>query len=628
LIHFTLLNLLLLLFCEAFAAAQTPSQLPGQTGAAAPLPPLGGQSGTSTANPQTGPQTGSSQGAPPPGLGVISGLPTGGTGNLEYIEMRAFTNVTQVTGDARDRSFLTPGNDGDVDLSYLQDLTRGDNHFEFVTVGRYTNDPRVDPEQTSLQRAYIRITNPHYELNIGDYLVNYSRFTYNQNVRGLNYIRNWSNFRLLANAGAFTDYYGSFWKIGLPGKPFTRLVAGVRAERKLGRDKQLAVTWAFGNDLAHSVPLDATTGLLPFVPVRNQVVSLDSRMTFFKLWNLQAEAAYSLTNPDASQYSDPTVQTQACPCGPDRKDYAVRFDNTVRFGSWIFSETFARIMPSFYAVNARQIADLQDGMFRVSDQISKQVSVQASYEHTNNDLRNQDSTPETTFQLPQARVSFRDLPGLGPLLLDFGYRERHDEQNGLQSNVTRAPFTEVGIPISSNVLTVGFEHRSYVDHISPWNTTSANDVYFSFRSIFNLGDWTFSPLIRWELNREALTQIFSANNNRTSQAGLVIDAPKWFIFEGLYRQIGATLFQEQAVTNPLTQLPQFLPNGQPVFAVIGPSGFRRPTVHAAITYKIRNSENRTVAISYDQNGNYFALPGQNFFERVMQLTVVWRFRRQ
>jgi hypothetical protein len=604
----------------ARAQEQTPSAVPGQTG-------------TASAQTQTTAPGTTSPNAPMQGQTYFGGIPNPGTttGGLQFVELRHFSNLTETTGEARDRSFLTPGYNNGVDLSYLEDFTRGVNHFELSAIGRYTDDPRVDPEHDSLQRAYFRITNPHYELNLGDYLVSYSRFTYNQNLKGLHYIRraNWGHgFRLLANAGTFTDRYGSLFKENIFGKPYTRIVSGVRAEQKLSDNKLIALTWSYGNDVASSIPVDPITGTQAFIPVLNNVVSLDSRMNFFKIWDLQGELAYGITNPDTRCNANSPCPTLNGNGAADRKDYAARFDNTVRVGPWSFLESFTRIMPSFYAVNARQIADLQDAMFKASVAISSKVSVSGTYRRTNDDLREQNPTPRTVFQLPEARVSFRELPGLGNTFLDIGYKERHQEQAGINSRITRAPFFEVGFPISSTVLTFDFEHRANIDNLIPTDQTSANDVSVSFRSIFNWGGWMFAPVLRYELNREIFDRVQTGNDNRSILASLVLDAPKYFVFEGMYRQVGATLFQDIPQINPLTFQPVVGVNGLPLYSVAGPSGFRRPSYHAALTYKLGNNENHSITASYDRNLNRFALPGQNFEERVMQLAVLWRFRKQ
>lgn len=607
----------------AGAQTQTPSQVPGQSGPLTPSGPPGSTTGTAS---QSSQQT-------PPALGGISTVSGIDTGRLQFLELRAFSNLARITGAAQDRSFLTPGYNNNLDFSFLQDITRGPRRFELVSVGRYTDDNRVDPERSSLQKAYFRVSDPHYELNFGDYLVSYSRFTYNQNLKGLSFIRRWGNFRLMGNGGMFTDRYGSLFKEDLPGKPFTRLVSGARAEQRFGRDKLLALTWAYGNDIAQSIPIDPILQREPFTPVHNNVVSLDSRMTFFHIWEMQGEAAYSDTNPDTRFSSD------------NRKDYAVRFDNSLRAGSWNFSEYYTRMMPSFFALNARQVSDLQDLMVRASDQFTRQASLQLSYRRTNDNLRRENLSPETVFQLPEVRLSLRDLRGLGSTLLDFGYRERHQHQAGLASRLTRTPFFEIGIPISSNVLSVAFEHRANIDRLNETLQTSSNDVTVGFRSIFNLGNWMFTPLVRWELNRELFDRVPTGNNNRNIQGGIVLETPRWFVFEALYREVGATLFQDRLAFDPNDPSRQLTNSrGMPLYDVTGPSGFRRPAAHFAITYKINNNENRTITISYDRNNNLYArgaivgfnasgiptygLPNQNFLERVVQITLVWRFRRQ
>src|SRR5262249_2220950 len=124
--------------------------------------------------------------------------------NMQFLEFRALSNLTRVTGVARDRSFLTAGNNNAVDLSYLEDWGLGTHQVELLSTFRYTDDARIDPEHSSVQRAYLRISSPRSEYNFGDYLVSYSRLTYNQNLKGFHFVRqvSWGRgFRLMGNAG-------------------------------------------------------------------------------------------------------------------------------------------------------------------------------------------------------------------------------------------------------------------------------------------------------------------------------------------------------------------------------------------------------------------------------------------
>jgi hypothetical protein len=564
-----------------------------------------------TAEPQQTPTSLPGQGAETASIAVPQGIGLG-TGGQRFLEFRSFTNLTRITGEARERSFLTGGRNSAVDLSYLENFGFGTRRFEAATVLRYTDDPRVDPEHSSVQRAYFRINSPQSEYNFGDYLVSYSRFTYNQNLRGLHFIRNapWgAGFRLLGNAGVFTDRYGSLFKDEIPGKPFTRVVSGLRAEQRLTADKMIGVNWAYGNDIVRSIPIDPATGREPYIPIANNVVSLDTRMTMARIWTLDGELAYAITNPD-TRFSTGS-----------RKDYALRVDNSLREGPWTASLFYTRIMPSFLALNARQVADLEDLLFRTGLSPSPSVTAQFSYRRTTDDLRGESLQPGTVFEVPEIRMTFRNLPGWGSSILDVGYRERQQVQEGIADRVTRAPFVELGIPISSMVVTLGYEYRSNIDNLTQSNQTGANNASVALRGIFGIGDWQVNPLLRYEHNREIFERVDTGNNTRTLQAALILDAPRYFTFEAMYRQIGATLFQDRPTIDPLTLQPLG-------FEVVGPTGFRRPAFRFAVTYRLKNDENKFVTLSYERNNNLFALPGQDFLERVMQATFVWRIRDQ
>src|SRR5690242_3152844 len=54
---------------------------------------------------------------------------TGST--VRFAEVRAFTNLTRITGVAADRSFLTDGNNNGIDLSYFEDYNYGPRRVEF-----------------------------------------------------------------------------------------------------------------------------------------------------------------------------------------------------------------------------------------------------------------------------------------------------------------------------------------------------------------------------------------------------------------------------------------------------------------------------------------------------------------
>ena len=109
-------------------------------------------------------------------------------------------------------------------------------------------------------------------------------------------------------------------------------------------------------------------------------------------------------------------------------------------------------------------------------------------------------------------------------------------------------------------------------------------------------------------------------------ASVFIDAPKYFAFESIYRVVGATLFAEclQVAGGPPCN--PFLA-AAPGTTLLLPSGFRRPAFRAALTVKILNSEDRFIVFAVDRNTNSFALTGRDFDERVVSVTLVYRFKK-
>jgi len=224
-----------------------------------------------------------------------------------YIEFRYNVDNTDIQGN-RDRSFLNPGVNHTSEVSaFTNNPIWSIRRFESLIVHRYTDNPRVDPERNSLQRFYFRLTGPSFETNVGDSLVNYSRFTFNQNIKGLNTWKNWTpDLRWTGTFGLFADRWGSIYRNfqtyrniqldcqgeSLPGapasgcvesppgsgafvlspanptKPYTRLVGGTRLEQKTGRNSFVAFNLSHGTDQLQSLPDAFVTCLDPATDTR------------------------------------------------------------------------------------------------------------------------------------------------------------------------------------------------------------------------------------------------------------------------------------------------------------------------------------------------------------------------
>ena len=170
-------------------AAQSPS-LPSAPQAPNPQSPGSAFPSQQTGAPGSTGTTSNSTGTRAPG----SGVPTGSGQDQLFIELKDIYDYTQVNPNTKGPdglplySFLIPGNDSETDLTLYQDHAWGTNRIQYLGIFRETNDVRWDPEHSSLQRGYFRVYNKNSEINFGDYLVNYSRFTYNQNIKGLSLV--------------------------------------------------------------------------------------------------------------------------------------------------------------------------------------------------------------------------------------------------------------------------------------------------------------------------------------------------------------------------------------------------------------------------------------------------------
>jgi hypothetical protein len=593
------------------AFSQTPS-VPGSNVGPATQAPGAQTPGAQTPAPQT------------PAAPASAMTPKGAEDQL-FVELKAGYNNVKITPDTRgpdgrpDRSFLTPGDNAVLDLTYFQDHGfGGSNRIQVLGIFRNTDDFRVDPERSSFQRGYIRFTTPNWEWNFGDYLVNYSRFTYNQNIKGVHMkYKGGDHFTLMANSGVFTDRWGSIFKDDLFGKPFTRVVAGLRAEARINKDSAFGFNFSHGRDLSNSIRRDLQAG---FLAANNQIISWDARVAIGKSLLIDGEVAYSWTNPDTAR-----LRTK-------QEDWGARLDTSFREGPFFLRTSYTRLLPDFLSVNARQLADLQDSGVRGGVDLGPHVTVEGSYRHTNNNLRSNRPEGTTTFKVPEGRISLRQLPGFGRTIMDFGYRERKQEGpfrtniNAFEDRVTRIPFVELSVPLGSTLFGFGYEHRKNEDRRQPSLNTDTNRFSASLRSIFDLGGWQVSPMFRYEIEREEFFRVFGFNNNRNIQAALFVEAPKYFTFDFTYRQIGASLFSE-CVTTATDNCSPALRGLAPGLIVLLPSGFGRPAYHGAITYKIRNDDNRQIVFYVDHNNNIFAIANRDFRERVIGVTFLYRFKK-
>ena len=542
-------------------------------------------------------------------------------------ELRLMQRYSQINGD-QTRSFRVPGSNRLAEFNIFTDNAfRFSRRIQSLFMYRGTDDRSIDPEHNSLQKAYVRFYGPRDETILGDSLVNYSRLTFNQNIKGLNFsTRLGEHWKVFAVGGIFIDRYGSLYN-DLPGRPYRAAVAGARLEYRFLKESTLGFNFSNSTDQIGSLPLQSAPGNptgvgIPPLPADNRVYSVDSKFQLGAL-RTDVELAYSQTDFDRRFFA-------GCPGTCDSRgplpgfgfqnDFGFRLDESYRHKKLNLRGSYVRYEPNFASINARQIADLQDIVFRAGYDVTDWLSVDGTVRRSNNDLKQQ--LPfETTLWGPEARFLFHDLSIYRRATLEVGYRHR-DVQASDKSidRFVRIPYVEFSVPVSTTFLTIGYERRNSVDMRDASQSSNTDRVYASLRGIYDLGGWHITPSFRYELERQShrprinsfpvancfltpfnVNCLLDRDSNRLGLASVFVEPPKYFIAELSFRDTSATLF--------------------------GPAGYSRPSYRAQLTYKIRNDENTEFIMGFERNSNfYFTSP--DYDERIFSGTLLFKFAKR
>lgn len=667
--------LLCVLLLAAFAAAQTSSsstssssdqnsaQQPGQP----PQNPLSEQPTSQQAQQKAENQ--------PNQASTFDVGATGSEQDQELGEIRMMTRYSQIGGQpqGRTRSFHNEGSNNLAEFNWFMDkrLLGTNFRYQFLTMFRGTDDNSIDPERNSIQKGFVRIYNPRDEVIFGDALVNYSRLTFNQNIKGVaTSFRIGDSWKFSSTGGVFIDRYGSLFKEqpdncfapATPnpsfvqsndpqcGRPYTSAVTGARLEYALARDSSLGFNWSSSNDLL-STRRDRPFNESP-LPASNKVGSVDFKWQKGMLRS-EGELAYSATEFD--------IRSTNCVAPCDTRmptsgagiqgDWGGRFDASWRHHKWTFRTSYVRFQPNFASMNARQISDLQDFLFRVSYDLTDFLTLDGTMRRSNDDLKGQ-LPYEKTLWGPEGRLIFHDLPFYRRAVFEIGYRHRiidgfnsvlpvdpttnkaalvagcvNSSGGGMVcvDRYLRQPYAEFTLPIKTTFLTLGYERRQSVDLLKAGSTSNTDRVYAALRGIYDLGAWHFSPSLRYELERAGsrpgldnvapggilspIDLFLLRESNRLATASLYMETPRWFIAELSFRD------------NSSTSL----------------SGYSRPSYRANLTYKLMNDENKTFIFSFERNNNFYfsntfppggALNPINFDERLVGISFVYKFGKR
>ena len=650
-----------------------------------PPPPSSGDTGQQQNQPQqpqtplqTQPATQPEQQPKPSASTFELGNAAGSGKDQELGEVRLMTRYTQLNGDIT-KSFYVPGENNLAEFNYFYDHGfMGTRRLQFLTMFRATDDKSIDPEHNSLQKGFLRIYGPRDEYIVGDALVNFSLLSFNQNIRGVD--TSWKlgdSWKLTTVGGVFIDRWGSVWN-DILGRPYLATVAGSRLEYKLTKRSVLGFNFSYSKDNPGTLPPPCNPAVAgqgaceigaPPDPAENKVGSVDLKLQFPWGLRLNAEYAYSFTNFDTRT---PFTATLPLPCNPanpslspspcytpcpliDRRapapgcgtqgDWGGRTEATYRWHKLTLRGSFVRYQPNFASMNARQINDLQDGIFRATYDLTHFLTLDGTVRRSNNNLRNQLTAAPTGYETvlwgPEMHFILHDLGFYRRAVLEFGYRDREvqgtrptpgmclatqptESTTTCADQFVRMPFAELTVPYHRTYATVGYELRHMVDNIDPTQSSQTHRVYASLRGLYELGGWHINPNFRFELERQSHEPnvtptsvctpgllsdpcLLTYDSNRLDTAAVLVEAPRWFIMEAGYRATTATIF--------------------------GPSGYNRPSYRAALTYKLRNDENTVLIFSFYRASYFYLTPANltpitDYDERQFGVSFVYKFGKR
>ena len=446
--------------------------------------------------------------------GQLSQFETTGVGQDQSLgEIRLMGRYTEVNGD-QTRSFRDPGFNDLAEFNYFIDRRLGvTRRVQGLTQLRATNDNSIDPERTSFQKAFVRIYGPKDEYIFGDALINYSRLVFNQNIKGAS--GSWmlgEKWKFGVVGGIFIDRWGSLYK-DIPGKPYTSVVSGTRLQYSFTRDIVAGLNASTSYDITSSLPA-APPGTAP-TPAKNAIGS--ATLTIQKRnFRFDSEFAYAGTDFDRRDATgicpvDQNGITVDQPCDSRlpqvnlgyQNDWGGRAEAQYRYGRLTLRGSFVRFQPNFASINARQVADLQDALARISVDAANWLTVDGTFRRSNNDLREQ--LPfETIQRQPEGRLIFHDLSFMKRGVFEMGYRQRFvNASDDSIDRYVRMPYAEFSFPISTTFLTVGYERRQAVDIINQSQTSNTNRYYVGLRGVYDFGGWHIDPSFRYELERQS-----------------------------------------------------------------------------------------------------------------------------
>lgn len=109
---------------------------------------------------------------------------------------------------------------------------------------RFTDNPIIDSEKVSIENLYFFFSINNFELNVGDYFVNFSQYSFNRLIKGLSLKNNFSNFHTEIVVGSLDSQWEYLYEQN-EHEPMDRYVIGLKIFRGKPHKKGIGINYLY-----------------------------------------------------------------------------------------------------------------------------------------------------------------------------------------------------------------------------------------------------------------------------------------------------------------------------------------------------------------------------------------------
>lgn len=494
-----------------------------------------------------------------------------GENTLEY-------HHSSVSGPGKASSFLNRGGSVNERLS-LRAEYRADDGIDYrlnTTIGA-TDNPRIDPENISVERLTLRRTTQATEISIGDFLANFSQYSINASLKGAQFqllpeLHTGTHFTILA--GLRKSNWEYLWQDEEEENKDSH-VYGLRAGTRYG-PLELALNLVHGED-NRLEDISENTGRSAAEIVHSTLGSLDWRLRLGG-GALQLDGETAISHHDSNQ----TSQTN---------DWAHRLRaqlRTTNHRSWL---QYEYVEPDFTSLYGSAAIDRERLRLRSSYSPTKDLSINLNASISRDNVHGQlDVTNH--LRIIELRVTANRLMSRRTLSGNVGtrYQHRYNSATGVNDVDSQVDTLFAGLSDRFGKLRVNMDYRlrQERDRTANDNGGLSHVVDAGFSTSFKVGDNRIRPFLRGQWESRALSSA-ADSDTLTASAG----------------------FSATIVNNLLISVSSIVTDRYSESLDADSDGRR---VMADIRYRIRGDRGNVVRLRYTNSDQRFESNGRDYEE--------------